>query len=340
MADQARYQLGSVIKHNHSEVFCVRYSPDGVYLCASCNDGYLKVYKNGKEVYKFNAHGPNGIRTPSTCIRFKPPHSAQHKNVLLVASADGEVSHWHITSGQRLHVTSEEDNEVFAVDYNSSATLYATAGRDKAVRVYDETTHKLLATMQSGDGHEADGHSNRVFALKFAPNDPKVLVSGGWDNTLQIWDLRTYRAQGSIFGAYITGDSMDMHRDTILTGSCRAHDQIQLWDLGTRKLMNSVTWPNNPELRYCAGLIYACRFSHNGEWVAAGGASCQSAHIFDWKRDTVVGSLLGVAKSIYSADFHPMDDQMAFAGADGSVYCMDATKFTTLGENILQTDGE
>ena len=34
------------------------------------------------------------------------------------------------------------------------------------------------------------GHSNRVFSLKFVAEDPNLLVSGGWDNTVQVWDVR------------------------------------------------------------------------------------------------------------------------------------------------------
>ena len=30
------------------------------------------------------------------------------------------------------------------------------------------------------------GHSNRVFSLKFDPSDDNTIVSGGWDNTVQV----------------------------------------------------------------------------------------------------------------------------------------------------------
>ena len=65
------------------------------------------------------------------------------------------------------------------------------------------------------------GHSNRVFAVKFHPADPHVLLSAGWDNTVQIWDLRVEGAVRNIFGPHICGDSMDIDCDgqEILTGS-------------------------------------------------------------------------------------------------------------------------
>ena len=35
-----------------------------------------------------------------------------------------------------------------------------------------------------------DGHMSRVYALKFHPSDTKILLSGGWDDTVQFWDTR------------------------------------------------------------------------------------------------------------------------------------------------------
>ena len=36
-----------------------------------------------------------------------------------------------------------------------------------------------------------DGHMGRVFSLKYHPSDPRVLVSAGWDDTVQFWDTRS-----------------------------------------------------------------------------------------------------------------------------------------------------
>jgi COMPASS component SWD3 len=49
-------------------------------------------------------------------------------------------------------------------------------------------------------GKNLPGHSNRIFALKFHNTDPNVLVSGGWDRTIQIYDIREGRTVASMFG--------------------------------------------------------------------------------------------------------------------------------------------
>jgi WD40 repeat protein len=52
--------------------------------------------------------------------------------------------------------------------------LLATAGSDACVRVYDEASGALAATLQHGDGALVAGHSNAVFGLAWAPDDPQV----------------------------------------------------------------------------------------------------------------------------------------------------------------------
>lgn len=48
---------------------------------------------------------------------------------------------------------------------------------------------------------------------------PKVLLTGGWDNTIQFWDMRVGHSVKSIFGPHLSGDSLDVCGDEILTGS-------------------------------------------------------------------------------------------------------------------------
>ena len=50
-----------------------------------------------------------------------------------------------------------------------------------------------------------------------------MLSSGGWDNTVQIYDIRKKGPVGSIYGPHICGDAIDYYNDgfTLMTGSYR-----------------------------------------------------------------------------------------------------------------------
>ncbi len=87
------------------------------------------------------------------------------------------------------------------------------------------------------------GHSNRIFSVKFKADDPNLVLSGGWDNTVQIWDLRTGHSVRSIYGPHICGDALDVNaQGHILTGSWRPERALQVWDLGSGRPMRDIFW--------------------------------------------------------------------------------------------------
>ena len=123
----------------------------------------------------------------------------------------GGVQHHHVKSGKTLHEIKHTNNPLFCVDYSPDATLFAVAGRERAIYVYDEATKRPYVTLQGGDSLTTAGHSNRVFSLKI--KDEHTILTGGWDNTVQIWDMRKKHAVQSIFGVYICGDGLDISKD-------------------------------------------------------------------------------------------------------------------------------
>ncbi|RHY34961.1 hypothetical protein DYB32_000530 [Aphanomyces invadans] len=90
------------------------------------------------------------------------------------------------------------------------------------------------------------GHSNRVFSVKFHPLDENTIISGGWDNTIQIWDTRVGHSVRGIYGPHIagaahvqitnlpdgldlTGDAIDINaKNEILTGSWRPENPLEV----------------------------------------------------------------------------------------------------------------
>ena len=174
------YELAHVINQDtDGSVFSIRFSPDKVSILLGCSDGLLKVYnsKNGRHMYTWNTAGKKQMKLPVTSMKFCP-FTESRKNVVLVAGSGGVVQHWHITSGRLLHSITEPNNQVYALDYSEDGKFFATAGKDAAVRVYDDSTKNLVVTMKGGSGN-SHGHASRVFSLKFVKNDPNLLISGG-----------------------------------------------------------------------------------------------------------------------------------------------------------------
>ncbi|RKP00163.1 hypothetical protein CXG81DRAFT_27127 [Caulochytrium protostelioides] len=212
-------------------------SSDGLYAAVGLESGdiHAMLIKTGERVASLSP--PNGVSTICTSLAFRPL-SRFHatKNVLLAGYADGRVIQWHITTGNRITLASEADNAINAVAYSAQAECFATVGKDAAVRVYAAKDGKLLHTLRGGATSEQVGHTNRVFAVRFHPTDPKRLATAGWDMTVQFWDLAVAtHAVHSYYGPYVTGQSLAFSPDGqwLLTGSATRSDSLRLWPVAS-----------------------------------------------------------------------------------------------------------
>jgi len=79
------------------------------------------------------------------------------------------------------------------------------------------------------------GHQMTVFATRFLPNDNNVLLSGGWDRIVKIYDLRCGYPVGQMIGPQISGDALDIAEDTIVAGSNRQDKPLSIFSLNMRK---------------------------------------------------------------------------------------------------------
>merc|ERR1711988_282983 len=245
------------------DTFCLSVTPDNVMIAAGGGDGCLRIFHtgSGKRLYRLGGDFTKGkVQLPATCVKFRPPTKfSKTKSVLISGNCLGEIQHWHVTSQKCLSTILEPDNQVFAVDYHPEGTSFASTGKDQKVRVYDESTRTLVSTLDGGWGKPTCGHSNRVFCVKYKPNDPNLILSTGWDNTIQIWDTRLNYAVRSIFGPHVCGDGMDLCGNTILTASWRPQDQIQMWDFGSGQCMSSYTMKKSTS--GYDSLLYSAQFN-------------------------------------------------------------------------------
>ncbi|CCI47183.1 unnamed protein product [Albugo candida] len=313
-----------------SQVFCTKFSPDDKYLAAGCGDGAIRVFhaRNGALAYTLQNPNPSGM--PFTAIRFRPLMNAT-KNVLLAVStslfinADGSIQHWHITSGKCLHTISNEKNQLYALDYRLDGTQFAVAGRDYAVHVYDEKTRKEIAVMKGGTGTRTAGHSNRVFSLKYHPKMEHVIISGGWDDTIQIWDVRIGLSVRGIYGPHLAGDAVDVNdQNEILTGSWRPENPLELWDFASGKQLCSIPWhQSNSKGEAC--FVYAAQFSKGTteQLIAAGGSGSNETKLFYRDNTKLLGTITGQTHGVFTLDFSSAGDQLAVGGADAAIRIID-----------------
>ena len=88
------------------------------------------------------------------------------------------------------------------------------------------------------------GHGNRVYCVKFNKGDQNILVSGGWDNNIFVYDMRYRGPVHAIYGPHICGDSIEFKRDgyTMICGSYRGEDALEAYDLRMMRRSRVFSW--------------------------------------------------------------------------------------------------
>lgn len=213
-------------------------SHDGKYVAYAMGNGCVKVYDTAN--MKLQARGLMGNPfdgLPSTSVRWGRHACGENGYMLANASSVGGTLSWMWGAGhdflERHMRHPEEKNDTAALEFSLDGKHLYSAGSDKNIRVYDVETKQQVHVLNKGvgeDGSLRNAHANRIFSLKFV--SPTSFISGGWQSPIQIWDVRTGKAERQVAGAHPSSDCLEPVLGTtrFLCCSGRPNDQIQVFD--------------------------------------------------------------------------------------------------------------
>ncbi|KAK3325546.1 WD40-repeat-containing domain protein [Apodospora peruviana] len=153
---------------SNGPIHAVSYSASpGSYILTGSADRSIRLYNPlpEKNNTTLNNGGSSYITTPSSA-----------------AAAVG------IPSGLLIQTYSGHGYEVLSLAIAADNARFASAGGDRAVYLWDVVTAQTVRRFGATSGQ---GHSGRVNAVAFAGSDDSLLVSGGLDTTVRIWDTKS-----------------------------------------------------------------------------------------------------------------------------------------------------
>lgn len=169
-----------------------------------------------------------------------------------------------------------------------------------------------------------NSHSNRVYCAKFNkdPAYEHLIYSGGWDQTLVVWDTRVYKPVQNVFGPYICGDGIATCGMDLLTASWRQNDQLQQWDARNNacQLNETLDW-DGIKLSGIPCFLYTCQFSKkHQDMIIAGGSNANQVKLFDKSNNNrPFCAIYNLPREVDTVDFSYDDSMFAISGADGYV---------------------
>ncbi|KAK7867843.1 hypothetical protein R5R35_003519 [Gryllus longicercus] len=200
--------LGSV--ETPSEVLSIKYTSGYQYLAVGMTNGTIDLYTMPTGVLVRNlAEKDKGSVGPVTNI--KHGMTPLHVRNITATHVDGTIKCWDIHSGS-IKYSIREKRQVLGLAYHPQLAKFITFGEDARIHLYDEESSCLEGVYEPTDLPEAvDGHVSRVFSGCFNPAMPYEFITGGWDDTIQVWDTRVNQSIRHMSGAHICGDGLDIN---------------------------------------------------------------------------------------------------------------------------------
>ena len=277
-----------------ADVFNVRWNIDGSALAIGTSNGFVNLNTpEFEQIRGFNCQS-GAEKMPITSIRFRPEMEIARRPVLLVTTCDGGVLHWNLANGKNIHTVRLSNEQIYASDYNFDGSRYLLGCKDGNIKQFDEETFTQIGGPFRSYEDDITG-AQRVFCLKWF--DENLFLSGGWDNKITIWDIRTTSPCREMFGPHICGDSVDIRDNYIVSGSYGIREQVQVWALDSGRNIHTLTLDNHG--RKC--MAYAAQFCKNeGTVFAVGGQGSEEIYFFDAVNLNLVSTISKVPKTVYS----------------------------------------
>lgn len=150
----------------------------------------------------------------------------------------------------------------------------------------------------------ASGHKEGISTIIFSP-DARLVVSGGNDNTVKLWDVQTGQLEQMFEGHTRAISSLDFSPDGLILASGSFDQTIKLWDVSSRKLLLMLK---------TTGQVKDMSFSPDGKILASSGGD----GVRLW--DVGAGKLLRFLPSnrgVLTVTFSPDGKLLADAGGGG-----------------------
>lgn len=201
---------------NGKDIAALCWNYDGTLLATGCYDGTVRLWTNNGQL----KHSLNRHHESIFAIQFSP-----NGRLLLTGSSDTKVILWNVLTGEHQNTFTHHDQRILDVDWLNDR-IFATCSGDHKICICaidqtrpiftltghvgeinkiswdfskkmlascsDDTTVRVWRPFDRAAPIILQGHTQHVYAIKWAPNNSKILVSGSIDCSIRIWDVQNH----------------------------------------------------------------------------------------------------------------------------------------------------
>uniref|UniRef100_A0A8D3DAR7 Autophagy related 16 like 1 n=1 Tax=Scophthalmus maximus TaxID=52904 RepID=A0A8D3DAR7_SCOMX len=189
-----------------------------------------------------NTEAPSGVcadvRVPSTALHVFEAHDGEVNAVrfspgsrmVATGGMDRRVKLWEVVAGhcEAKGALTGSNAGITSIDFDSAGSYLLAASNDFASRIWTVDDFRLR--------HTLTGHSGKVLSARFLLDNTRI-VSGSYDRTLKLWDLRSKVCMKTVFA----GSSCN---DIVCTEQCvmsgHFDKKVRFWDIRAESIVQEL----------------------------------------------------------------------------------------------------
>uniref|UniRef100_A0A7N8XXS9 ATG16 autophagy related 16-like 1 (S. cerevisiae) n=1 Tax=Mastacembelus armatus TaxID=205130 RepID=A0A7N8XXS9_9TELE len=158
-------------------------------------------------------------------VRFSPG-----SRLLATGGMDRRVKLWEVIAGhcESKGALTGSNAGITSIDFDSAGSYLLAASNDFASRIWTVDDYRLR--------HTLTGHSGKVLSARFLLDNARI-VSGSYDRTLKLWDLRSKVCMKTVFA----GSSCN---DIVCTEQCvmsgHFDKKVRFWDIRAESIVREL----------------------------------------------------------------------------------------------------
>lgn len=220
----------------------------------------------------------------------------------------GEVRFWSLTGEPGW--AAAQDAAITGGAWSADGKTLITAGDDRAVKVWDAATGKLLATIEQA-------HKGTVLAVSLSP-DGKTLATAGSNLVVKLWDVATNKEVAELTRHDVQPTGLAWSADSRLLATASSYPDrdspdgdVKVFDVTTGKEVMDADWAGKSAL--------SVAFAPDGKSLLTGGVGPNSLRVYDVATGKRVREVRG-AGAVATMRFSPDGKTLATAHGSGSTY--------------------
>jgi hypothetical protein len=255
-------------------------------------------------------------------LRWCPPPN----NAFLACTATGGLlCLWQVSQKVQglVSCTRDMEDEFYGLDWTCDARHLIVGGSGKTVKAFDPNEDMKLVCGKwelKLDGVSQSGHANRIQSVRGHPKDPNTVFSAGYDRSVQLWDLRMQKHAGSLTGAVVEGDGLDVDntgRYVLTAGQDGSGAHLDIWDVRSLNCVYQTGHESMPNVGpTCAGFSKDVHNKH----IHLGGECDSRAYVL---RSPVPGGTTPAGTQLNQS---PLEVVASLSGSGTAFRCLESAR--------------